>query len=127
VLSKELSPSAVGWFAIATGITGLLGLAFIMLFFAIGQPFGTLNDICNGLGAVLSVVLVWVLYSKLHPQLPLLSQVTITITVLGAILAVMFSMRERAAELGGTFAIQSLPSGTRVTAHLPCEVFSDEL
>jgi len=39
----------------------------------------------------------------------------------------MFSMRERAAELGGTFAIQSLPSGTRVTAHLPCEVFSDEL
>jgi signal transduction histidine kinase len=38
----------------------------------------------------------------------------------------MFSMRERAAELGGTFAIQSLPSGARVTAHLPCEVSSDD-
>lgn len=88
MLSNEFSPSAVGWFAIATGITGLLGLASIMLFFAIGQPFGTFNDICNGLGAVLSVVLVWVFYSKLHARLPLLSQVILAITVLGAILAV---------------------------------------
>src|SRR5574341_487604 len=37
-----------------------------------------------------------------------------------------FSMRERAAELGGTFAIHSSPRGTHVTAHLPCEVSSDE-
>jgi signal transduction histidine kinase len=39
----------------------------------------------------------------------------------------MFSMRERAAELGGTFAVQSKPgSGVHITAHLPCEVSSDE-
>ncbi len=38
------------------------------------------------------------------------------------------SMRERAAELGGTFAIQpNAGGGVRVTAHLPCEVSSDEL
>ena len=35
----------------------------------------------------------------------------------------MFSMRERAAELGGTFAIHSnAGGGVHVTAHLPCEV-----
>ncbi len=34
----------------------------------------------------------------------------------------MFSMRERAAELGGTFAIHSSTSGAHVVAHLPCEV-----
>jgi signal transduction histidine kinase len=35
----------------------------------------------------------------------------------------MFSMRERAAEVGGRFAIQPNPSGgVHVTAHLPCEV-----
>lgn len=38
----------------------------------------------------------------------------------------MFSMRERAAELGGSFAIHSSTSGVHVTAHLPCEVSSDE-
>ncbi len=38
----------------------------------------------------------------------------------------MFSMRERAAELGGTFAIHSSTSGVHVTAHLPCEVSNDE-
>ena len=39
----------------------------------------------------------------------------------------MFSMRERAAELGGTFSIQSSANGVHVSAHLPCEVSSDEL
>ncbi len=38
----------------------------------------------------------------------------------------MFSMRERAAELGGTFSIQSSANGVHVSAHLPCEVSSDE-
>jgi signal transduction histidine kinase len=40
----------------------------------------------------------------------------------------MFSMRERAAELGGTFTIQpNTDGGVHITAHLPCEVSSDEL
>ena len=40
----------------------------------------------------------------------------------------MFSMRERAAELGGTFSIHSNPGGgVQITAQLPCEVSSDEL
>lgn len=39
----------------------------------------------------------------------------------------MFSMRERAAELGGTFSIQSSANGVHVSAYLPCEVSSDEL
>lgn len=39
----------------------------------------------------------------------------------------MSSMRERAAELGGTFSIHSLASGVHISAHLPCEVSSDEL
>jgi len=40
----------------------------------------------------------------------------------------MFSMRERAAELGGTFAIHSRASGgVHISVHLPSEVSSDEL
>ena len=39
----------------------------------------------------------------------------------------MSSMRERAAELGGTFSIHSLASGVHISAQLACEVSSDEL
>jgi signal transduction histidine kinase len=39
----------------------------------------------------------------------------------------MFSMRERAAELGGTFAIHSKTGGVHIYVHLPSEVSSDEL
>jgi signal transduction histidine kinase len=38
----------------------------------------------------------------------------------------MFSMRERAAELGGTLAIHSSTRGVHLTVHLPCEVSSNE-
>lgn len=40
----------------------------------------------------------------------------------------LFSMRERAAELGGKFTVQSnAGAGVHITAHLPFEVSSDEL
>jgi two-component system, NarL family, sensor kinase len=40
----------------------------------------------------------------------------------------IYSMRERAAELGGTLTIRSNAGvGVRITAHLPFEVSSDEL
>lgn len=85
-------PSAtMGWVAIATGIAGLLGLTFIILLFTVGQPFGTLNDICNSLTAVLSVVLVRMLYPRLLEQSRLLSQVTLIIAILGTVLAVVGS------------------------------------
>lgn len=81
----------VGWVAIATGVAGLLALAFIILFFTVGQPFGTLNDICIGLTAILSVVLVWMLYPGHHAQSPLLNQVTLVIAILGALLVMVGS------------------------------------
>lgn len=91
MLTKNFSSSMAAWAALATGVVGLLGLTFIMLFFAVGRPFGAFNDICNGLGAVLSAVLAWRLYPRLHAQSLLLSQVTLAIAVFGAILAVVGS------------------------------------
>jgi hypothetical protein len=81
--------SIFGWIAIATGIVGLLGLIFIILFFTVGQPFGTLNDICIALMAILSVVLVWKLYPWHHAQSPSLSLVALVIALLGALLVIV--------------------------------------
>ena len=91
MFANNFSSSTAGWAAIATGAAGLLGLAFIILFFTVGQPFGTLNDICNGLAAVLSAVLAGMVSQKLQAQSPLLSQVTLAIAIVGAILALVGS------------------------------------
>jgi len=91
MFTNNFSSVTIGWVVIATGIAGLLGLTFIILFFTVGQPFGTLNDICIGLTAILSVVLVWMLYPKYYVQSPLLSQVTFVIAMFGALLVMVGS------------------------------------
>jgi hypothetical protein len=47
------------WLAIATGTSGLLALVLLILFFTVGAPFGTLNDIFNGMTGILSGFLAW--------------------------------------------------------------------
>jgi hypothetical protein len=85
MITNTFSSITIGRIALATGIAGLLGLIFIILFFTIGQPFGALNDICIGLTAILSVILVWMLYSGHHAQSPLLSNIVLMIALLGAL------------------------------------------
>ncbi len=38
----------------------------------------------------------------------------------------LLSMRERTAELGGSFSLQSSANGVHISAYLPCEVLTDE-
>src|SRR5215813_7722266 len=49
----------VGWLAISSGIVGILAVVFLALFFGIGEPFGTLNDIFSGLLAISIGILAW--------------------------------------------------------------------
>ena len=88
---SNYSSATIGWASITAGVVGLLGFAFIILFFTIGQPFGTLNDICIGVTAVLSLVLAWMLYPSHHASSPLLSNVALAIVPVGVILVVVGS------------------------------------
>jgi hypothetical protein len=83
--ASNFSSDAIGWTAVAAGIAGLLGLAFIILFFTAGQPFGTLNDVCIGLAAILSGVLAGMLYSVHHASSPHLSVFALTCALAGAL------------------------------------------
>ena len=82
----------MGWTAISTGIAGLLGLVFIVLFFTAGQPFGTLNDIFIGLTAILSAGLALLHYPGHHAQSPLLSLVALALALVGALVVVIGSV-----------------------------------
>ena len=83
--TSSLSQSAVGWLAIATGVVGLFAVAFITLFFTAGAPFGALNDISNGLLAILSGVLAAMVYSQYRAQAPFLSLVALILALIGAL------------------------------------------
>lgn len=94
MITGSFSAVTVGWFLVATGISGLLGLVFIILFFTVGQPFGTLNDISIGLTAVFSAILVW----SLHPivqlrQSSILSQTLLLFALVGVFLVLIGSYR----------------------------------
>jgi hypothetical protein len=89
---SNFSSITIGWVAISTGVVGLLGFIFIILFFTAGQPFGTLNDICIGLTAIMSIFLVWLLYPRYQAQGQLLSQISLVIAIFGAMLVIVGSV-----------------------------------
>lgn len=85
MIAGSFSSTASAWVALATGAVSLIGLLFILLFFTVGQPFGTLNDVCIGLAALLSGVLACLLYAQHHAQLPLLSVLALIAALAGAL------------------------------------------
>jgi len=92
MVTAIFSPSTMGWVALATGVTGILALVFIILLFTVGQPFGALNDICIGLAAILSGLLAWMYYPQYPAQAPLFSQVMLVVALAGALVAVVGSV-----------------------------------
>jgi len=92
MLNGNFSPTTIGWTAIASGITAILAIVFLGLMATVNIFFGILNDILNSVLAILIVVLAWMLYSQFHAKVPLMSQVTFVLAVLGAILAVVGSI-----------------------------------
>jgi hypothetical protein len=88
----NFSIQTICWTAIATGITGLLSLIFLILFFTVGQPFGTLNDIFIGIAGILSGILAWMMYVRHDAQSPLLSQAGLTLASAGVIVVVIGSV-----------------------------------
>jgi len=85
----NLSSKGMGWVSIAAGIAGLLGLVFLILFFSVGQPFGTLNDIFIGLAAILSGVLAGLFYSGYHARAPFASLIALIFALAGALVVVV--------------------------------------
>lgn len=61
-------------------------MLFIILFFSVGQPFGTLNDICNGLAAILAVALACLLYFAHRTQSPSFSLIALVFACAGLVL-----------------------------------------
>ena len=84
--------TVIGALAIGTGIVGLFGFVSIALFFSVGQPFGSINDVFIGMAAVLSFILAFMLHPRLHGQSSLLSIIALIMATIGSILVLVGSV-----------------------------------
>jgi hypothetical protein len=91
--TSNLSNSATGWMAIATGVSVLLAVMFLILMATVNNGFfGKLNDVFNSIIGISSVVLAWMLYAEHHARAPLLSQIALALVVIGAIFTIIGSI-----------------------------------
>ena len=89
MLRYQSSPATTGIVAVATGIVVILAIVLVVLFFARGGPFGTFNDICNGLAGVLSGLLAWLLFMQFPARSPSAGLLAFALAVVGAGLVVV--------------------------------------
>ena len=89
--TNNFPSTTLGSIVNVTGIVGLLALILIILFFTIGQPFGTLNDIAIGLAAISSGVLALMSYIQRGSSSPL-SLIALILALIGALVVVIGSV-----------------------------------
>jgi len=82
---------SIGVLALAIGGVTLIGIVLLILFFTVGGGFGTLNDLCNAVEAILSAALAWNLYPWLRLHAPRLSGFALIAASLGALIAALGS------------------------------------
>lgn len=87
--SFDLSRYA-GWSAFLSGVATVLGIATLIAFFAVGEPFGTLNDILS-IVIALSIIVILFGLDRLHRSVaPIVSLVVLIIGVIAMLVAVVF-------------------------------------
>jgi len=92
MLTGNFSTTAIGWIAIVTGVSAILAVIAITLMSTVNMSFGTVNDVFNGIIGISSAVLAWMLYAEFHAKSPLLSQIALTLAVIGAIFTIVGSV-----------------------------------
>ena len=87
--SLDQRPSMVSRVALATAVVSLLAVLSLIIFYAVGGPFGFLNDVANGLIGLLSLALAWLWVRNRRDGW---STLAIACAVLGAIVMVLGSL-----------------------------------
>ncbi|NUM44443.1 MAG: hypothetical protein HUU38_07015 [Anaerolineales bacterium] len=82
--------TAVGRIAIAIGAVTITGIVFLALFFTLKiRFFGSLNDACIALAAILGAGLAWLVHPFYRAQLPRWSRLALAAAVLGALIVTL--------------------------------------
>jgi hypothetical protein len=92
MIISNFSIPAIGWVAIVTGVSAILAVIFLTLMATVNTSFGKVNDVFNAIIGISSAVLAWMLYAEHHAKSPLMSQIALTLAVVGAIFTIVGSV-----------------------------------
>ena len=84
--------TAVGWMAIATGVSVILAALFLILMYTVNPSVGKLNDIFNAILGIASGVLASMLYPQHHARSPLVSRIALVLAVVGVFFSIVGSV-----------------------------------
>jgi hypothetical protein len=90
--TSNLSTPTIGWVAILTGVSAILAVLFLTLMATVNNSFGRVNDVFNSIIGISSAVLAWMLYAEYHAKSPLMSQIALTLAVVGMIFTIIGSI-----------------------------------
>ncbi len=90
--TSNFSSATTGWVAIATGTSAILSIIFLTLMYTVSPSFGKVNDVFNSVIGISSVVLAWMLYAEHHAKSPSMSQIALTLAMVGAIFTIIGSI-----------------------------------
>jgi hypothetical protein len=86
----NMQTTAIGRVAIAIGAVTIIGLVFIAVFFASHiRFFGSLNDACIALAAILGAVLAWLMHPVYRAHSPRWSRLALAAAVTGALIVTL--------------------------------------
>lgn len=109
--TRDLVGVAV-WSAYASAAIGAIGAVLLIIFFVVGQPYGTLNDIAVVAQYLLAVPFLIALHTVFSPRAPRLSVLATTTGVIGIFAVVILQLLVIPLPVIGkvlTFAQQGLP------------------
>ena len=93
--------------AYVSGVLSIFGIVFLFVFFAVGEPWGTLNDIVIVPQYLLALPIAVALHQLLRSRAPLLSLVAILVGIIGILAVTVLQLLLISRVL--TFAQQGLP------------------
>lgn len=90
--TRSFSTITIGWMAISTGVSAILGVIFLILMFTVNMFFGTVNDVFNSMIGISSVGMAWMLYAEHHAKSPSMSRIAFALAMVGAIFTIVGSV-----------------------------------
>jgi len=78
-----------GWSAYLSAVTTIIGFITLILFFSVGQPFGTINDVSSISIALAILPVLFVLHKLHHTSAPTLSLGALIIGIVSALIAAL--------------------------------------
>jgi hypothetical protein len=84
-MNLSVSPSLAGWSAILSGIVTIIGLILIGVFFSVGEPYGSLNDIAIAAHILLMLPYAWALHQHFRATQSPFALIMLVVLVIGAL------------------------------------------